>query len=98
MADMGAAGPCTTLGRDVTLTVRAGEPIPPGTLLRFERRGGVRSDVSIAQLRKGQSRDIRLPPQLCARVVRSQVEILLVRRGDGLDQTLGSEGQYQLRC
>ncbi len=99
--EISEGGPCVTFAKDTLLTIRADESVPGGTSLRFLRRGDVRSELALAQMRKGQSRRVRLPPELCAGVTGSKIEIQVIRRGAGaagVGQVVDSRGPYQLRC
>ncbi|HEU5285977.1 MAG TPA: hypothetical protein VFU20_05645 [Sphingomicrobium sp.] len=98
--EIGEGGPCLNLAKDTVLTVRAGETLPAGTSLRFVRRGDVRGEFALAQMRKGQARRIRLPLDVCSGVVSSEVEIQVLRRATatGLGQVVDTRGPYQLRC
>jgi hypothetical protein len=99
--EIGEGGPCLAFARDTSLTVRADENLPAGTSLRFLRRGDIRSEVALAQMRKGQSRRIRLPGELCAGVTGSNIEIQVFRSAPGsssLGQVVDRRGPYQLRC
>jgi len=91
---------CNELVRDMRLTIRADEDLPAGTSLRFLRRGDARGEVELAQLRKGRSERIPLPPSVCAGVGGSRVEIQVLRRGAGAasGQVVDTLGPYELRC
>lgn len=91
---------CNELVRDMRLTIRADEDLPAGTSLRFLRRGDPRGEVELAQLRKGRSERVALPPSVCAGVGGSRVEIQVLRRGAGAasGQVVDTLGPYQLRC
>lgn len=98
--EIGEGGPCLNFAKDTVLTVRAGETLPGGTSLRFVRRGDVRAEVALAQMRKGQTRRIRLPAEVCAGVTGSNIEIQVLRRpsATAIGQVVDSRGPYQLRC
>ena len=99
--EIAEGAPCLSFARDTLLTVRAGETLPAGTSLRFLRRGDIRAEVALAQMRNGQSRRIRLPAELCAGVTGSNFEIQVVRTGgspSSLGQVVDTRGPYQLRC
>jgi len=98
--EVGSGGPCVNLARDTLLTVRAGETLPAGTSLRFVRRGDVRAELALAQMRKGQSRRIKLPLEVCSGVVSSEIEIQVLRRAGtaAAGQVVDTRGPYQLRC
>jgi hypothetical protein len=93
--------PCATFTRDTLLTVRAGEDLPAGTSLRFVRDGDARADVELAQLRKGKTQRLALPPQVCTHVVGGSLEIRVVRSlpaAGPSGQEVGKDGPYDLRC
>lgn len=92
--DIGSGGPCTTLGRDTRLTVKAGEPLAGGTTLRFRRNGRTRAELALNQMRKGQSVRLVVPRQVCSGVVEAEVEIQVARGGSTVD----TRGPYLLRC
>ena len=94
--ELGAGGPCISLERETLLTVRADENLAGGARLRFLRRGDDRGEVELAEMRKGQSRRFKLPSQLCAGVVGSQVEIQIL--GSSTSPVLDTLGPYPLRC
>ena len=99
--EIAESAPCLNFARDTLLTVRAGENLPAGTSLRFLRRGDIRAEVALAQMRNGQSRRIRLPSELCAGVTGSNIQIQVVRSVGGPSspgQVVDTRGPYQLRC
>jgi hypothetical protein len=99
--EIGEGGPCLNFGKDTLLTVRADETLPAGTGLRFVRRGDIRAELVLAQLRKGQVRRIKLPAEVCAGVTGSNIEIQVVRTPAGAlsaGQVVDRHGPYQLRC
>jgi hypothetical protein len=99
--ELSEGGPCVGFARDTLLTIRAGEAVPGGTSLRFLRRGDVRAEIALGQMRKGQSRRFKLPIELCAGVTGSNIEIQVMRRGPGatgVGQMVDKRGPYQLRC
>ncbi|HZB69109.1 MAG TPA: hypothetical protein VE403_01990 [Sphingomicrobium sp.] len=93
-------GPCTTFATDTLLTIRADETLPAGTSLRFLRKGDQRAEVALPPMRAGQSRRISLPMELCSRVVRTSIEIHVVRSAgtSSLAQVVDRHGPYPLRC
>jgi hypothetical protein len=91
---IGSGGPCTVLGRDTRLTIRAGDALAAGTSLRFFRGGTDRAEVAIGQLRKGQPRTLTLPRELCAGVVEAEMEIRVTRS----ERVIDTLGPLLLRC
>ena len=98
--EMRGDGPCATFATDTLLTIRADEALPAGTSLRFIRKGDQRAEVALPPMRVGQSRRISLPMELCSRVVRTSIEIHVVRSAgaSSLGQVVDRHGPYQLRC
>lgn len=95
-----ANGPCFGFDRDTILTARAGEPLKD-TMLRFVRNGEVRADYPLPPLAKGRSTRLKLPREVCARVVGGSLTIRIVRGPAGKPQyaqVVGTEGPYNLRC
>jgi hypothetical protein len=91
----GAGSPCDSLERDTQLIVRADEDLTGGTSLRFLRRGDARGEITLAQMRQGQSLRSKLPSQLCAGVASSKVQIQILA---GSNQVVDTLGPYGLRC
>jgi hypothetical protein len=98
--EISESGPCIIFARDTMLTVRADETLAGGTSLRFLRRGDLRAEVTLSQLRKGQSRRMQLPRELCAGVTGSKIEIQVVRTAGpaSAGQVVDTRGPYLLRC
>lgn len=92
--ELGSGGPCTTLGRDTRLTVKAGEQLAGGTTLRFRRYGETRAEVALTAMRKGQSVRLAIPRQVCGGVVEAEIEIQVARGASALD----TRGPFLLRC
>ena len=97
----GALDRCATLETSTVLFVRADEPMPAGTSLRFVRRDDPRGEIQLAQLRTGQTARIPLPHRVCDGVVRSEVAIEVVRKpakAGAVEQVVDRLGPYGLRC
>ena len=91
--EFAGGGPCVTLTRDTILVVESGEALS-GVALRFDRRGEARAEVALGSMRKGQSRRLAVPRQVCSGVVTSEVDVRIVRAGQVVDST----GPFLLRC
>ena len=89
-----SGGPCVTLSRDTTISVKAGEPIAGGVSLRFLRQGEPKAEFPLGSMRKGQSVRFALPQPVCSGVVSSEVEIDVVRSGRVVDK----QGPSLLHC
>ena len=91
---------CGIMRTDTILLVRADEQIPAGTSLRFVRRDDPRGQVALAALRSGQTARIPLPHRVCDGVVRSEVQIEVLRKpsSSGAEQVVDTLGPYNLRC
>lgn len=92
--ETGEGGPCSVLERNTRLAIRADESLSGVTSLRFLRRGDMRGEIVLADMRQGQSARYRLPERLCVGVSSSKVEIQIVR-ANKIVETLGP---YRLRC
>ena len=92
--DIGSGGPCVALNRDTRLTVKAGEAIPAATSLRFTRKGEFRTEVPLGPMRKGQSRRLIMPREVCGGVVETEIQIQVARGGHPVD----TRGPYLMRC
>ena len=93
--ERGGGSSCDFLEPETRLAIRAEEDMESGAVLRFVRRGDVRGEVPMAQLRQGQSMRTALPSQLCTGVAKTKVEIQIV---GGRSQVLDTIGPYGLRC
>jgi hypothetical protein len=91
---------CGTMRTDTILLLRADEQLPAGTSLRFVRRDDNRGQVALASLRSGQTARIPLPHRVCDGVVRSEVQIEVLRKpaASGAEQVVDTLGPYDLRC
>jgi len=85
---------CVALERDTQLAIRADGDLASGVSLRFLRRGDLRGEIDLAQMQQGQVIRSKLPPQLCAGVASSKVEIQIM----GSKQVVDTLGPYLLRC
>jgi hypothetical protein len=92
--DLGVGGPCVALNRETRLTVKAGEAIPAATSLRFTRRGEFRTEVQLGPMRKGQSRRLVMPREVCGGVVETEIQIQVARGSHPVD----TRGPYLMRC
>lgn len=92
--EIGIGGPCIALNRDTRLTVKAGEAIPAATSLRFTRRGEFRTEVQLGPMRKGQSRRLIIPREVCGGVVETEIQIQVARGSHPVD----TRGPYLMRC
>ena len=92
--ESGPGGNCTSLDRATRLQVRADADLAAGTSLRFLRRGDLRGEIAVAQLKQGELFRSKLPPELCAGVSSSKVEIQIV----GGKQVVDTLGPFNLRC
>lgn len=92
--ESGDGSSCTSLDRATRLQVRADADLTGAASLRFLRRGDLRGEVALAQMRQGDLFRTKLPPELCAGVASSQVQIQIV----GGKQVVDTLGPYKLRC
>ena len=89
----GSGSRCLSLESTTLLAIKADADLPPATSLRFLRRGDVRGEVPLT-MRQGQLIRSKLPPQLCAGVSSSKVEIQIM----GANKVVETLGPYMLRC
>lgn len=89
-----SGGPCVTISRETTLSVKAGEALPPGVSLRFVRDGDAKADLPLGAMRKGQTAHFSLPRPVCSGVVSGEVVIAIVRAGRIVDR----QGPSLLHC
>ena len=89
---------CDTIDKDTVLIVRADEAYPRGLAMRFVRDGDQRAEIELPAMAVGQTAKVRLPPAVCARVVRSTVEIQALGANAPAGTVPGTVGEYDLRC
>jgi hypothetical protein len=98
LGDEDRPGACDTLDKDTVLIVRADEPYPKGLEMRFVRDGNQRAEIDLPAMSAGQTTKLRLPAAVCARVVRSTVEIQALGANAPAGAVAGTVGEYDLRC
>ena len=89
---------CDSVGANTILVVRADEAFPSGVAMRFVRKGDARAELDLPAMQAGQTRSVRLPPAVCAGVVRSSLEIQARGGGASNGAQGGTVGEYELRC
>ena len=92
--EKGGGSSCSTLDRATLLSVQADGDLSGGTSLRFLRRGDAKAQLALAPMRQGEVFRSKLPPELCAGVASSKVEIQVMGSG----QVVNTLGPYSLRC
>jgi hypothetical protein len=92
--EKGGGSSCSSLDRATRLSVQADADLNGAASLRFLRRGDLRSEMALAHMRQGESFRTKLPPELCAGVASTKVEIQVV----GGKQVVDTLGPYNLRC
>ncbi|HEU5482155.1 MAG TPA: hypothetical protein VFU80_03545 [Sphingomicrobium sp.] len=92
--EIGSGGPCTILGRDTRLTLKAREAVAAGMSLRFVRNGETRAEIPLDPMRKGQSARIMLPRALCTGVSETEAKVQIFNGGHAFDLI----GPFLLRC
>jgi hypothetical protein len=92
--DIAGDAPCAAFDRQTSLTIRAGENIPPGLSLLFLRNGERRATIELAQLNRGKSLRLPLPREVCQGVGDGSLELQIVQNGN----LLKSDGPFSLRC
>jgi hypothetical protein len=89
---------CDSIDRDTVMVLRADDAYPHGVELRFLRHGDSRAELNLPALKTGQTASVRLPPAVCAGVVRSKVEIQALGANSPSGSAAGTIGEYDLRC
>lgn len=89
---------CDSIDKDTVLVLRADDAYPRGVQLRFVRKGDERAELDLPALKQGQTAHLRLPPAVCAGVVRSKLEIRAIGANAPSGTAAGTIGEYDLRC
>ena len=92
--EKGGGSSCGTLDRATRLSILADADLGSGASLRFLRRGDERAQLALAPMRQGEELRSKLPPELCAGVASTKVEIQVMGSG----QVVDTLGPYSLRC
>jgi hypothetical protein len=98
--ERGAGTRCDRLAPDTVFTVHADADLAGPATLRFVRKGQLRAEIAVAALRQGQIFRLKLPPQVCSGVVRSDVsiEIMAESRPGQIAQVADKLGPFGLHC
>ena len=99
--ERGAGTACGKLAATTVFTVHADADLAGPTTLRFTRRGEFRAETEVAALRRGQILRVKMPSQVCAGVVRSDVaiEIMSASSNSGrVAQIADKVGPFDLHC
>ena len=89
---------CDSIDRDTVIVLRADDSYPRGVAVRFVRSGNQRAELTLPALKQGQTANLRLPPAVCAGVVRSKIEIQAIGPNSPSGTSAGTIGEYDLRC
>ena len=92
--ESGAGSSCARLERATRLSIIADDDLTNGTSLKFLRRGEERARLALAPMRQGETYRPKLPPELCAGVSSTKIEIQVMGSG----QVVDTLGPYLLRC
>ncbi len=92
--EKGGGSSCSVLERATRLAIEADGDLAGGASLRFLRRGDAKAQLALAPMRQGQTFQSKLPPELCAGVASTTVEIQVMGSG----QVVDTLGPYSLRC
>ena len=95
--EAGNGRPCEEFERNTVLMVQADANLTTPATLRFVRKGKARSELGVRPLRQGEIVRLRIPGDVCAGVVRSQLAIEIMSSNNA---ALPSDtvGPYSLRC
>lgn len=92
--EKGGGSSCSVLDRATRLSILADAELASGASLRFLRRGDVRAQQPLTPMRQGETFRSKLPPELCAGVASTKVEIQVMSSG----QVVETLGPFSLRC
>ncbi len=92
--EKGGGSSCAVLDRATRLSILADSDLAGGASLKFLRRGDERAKLALAPMRQGETYRSKLPPELCAGVASTKVEIQVMESG----QVIETLGPYSLRC
>ena len=92
--EKGDGSSCSVMERATRLSIEADGDLASGASLRFLRRGDARAQLALAPMRQGETFRSKLPPELCAGVASTKVEIQVMGSG----QVTDTLGPYSLRC
>jgi hypothetical protein len=98
VGDEGRPIACDSIDKDTVMVLRADEAFPSGLDVRFVRNGDSRAEVTLPAMKLGQTASLRLPPAVCAGVVRSKLEIQALGASAPSGSPAGRLGEYDLRC
>ncbi len=99
--ERGAGSSCGRLAPGTVFAVQADADLAGPATLRFVRKGRERGEVDVAALRRGQIARVKLPPEVCSGVVRSEVAIQIVagKASPGrVAQVTDTLGPYPIHC
>lgn len=99
--ERGNGGRCDKLEPETVFVVHADANLASPAILRFLRRGETRAEIPVVALRQGQTVRVKLPPELCSRVIASVVtiEVLARDRTTPIGTRVAEElGPFRLRC
>lgn len=92
--ESGGGSSCGRLERSTRLSILAENDLTNGASLRFLRRGDERARLALAPMRQGETYRSKLPPELCAGISSTKIEIQVMGSG----QIVASLGPFLLRC
>jgi hypothetical protein len=89
---------CDEFSRNTVLMVEADADLKSPATLRFVRKGKLRSELGVKALRRGEVARLRIPGDVCAGVVRSQLAIEIASGRGSAAPASDTLGPYELRC
>ena len=84
----------SSINRTTQFAIVAEGDVGLGTSLRFLRRGDAKASLALAPMRGGEVFRAKLPPEVCAGVASTKIEIQVM----SANQVVETAGPYSLRC
>lgn len=95
----GSAARCTRMGKDTTVEVHADEDLASPVTLQFRRTDSNReAAVRLAQLKRGDTVQMRIPPEICKGVVLAEFDVQVTGAGSGGLRYSDLVGPFEKRC
>jgi hypothetical protein len=95
----GSAARCSFMASDTTVEVSADEDLASPVTLRFRRLESDREgEVRLAQLKRGDSVQMRVPAAICKGVVRAVFDVQVTGAGSGGLRYADVQGPFEKRC
>ncbi|HET7708648.1 MAG TPA: hypothetical protein VFK50_03825 [Sphingomicrobium sp.] len=95
----GAAARCSFMAVDTAIEIEAEEDLASAVTLHFRRTDSNREgEVRLAQLKRGDTVRLRVPPEICKGVVRAEFDVQVSGAGSGGLRYSDVVGPFEKRC